>query len=67
MTRREAQAALDALGGERRVLTAQEHRRKDGTLMGGSASWRGIASYRPTLAEALADVVRIATAGTVTP
>lgn len=59
VTPREAQALLDALPSRHRPrLIAQEHRRRDGSVLCASVSWCGIAVARPTLAEALEAVVR---------
>lgn len=61
MTKAEAQALLDALPGERREVTATEHKhRTTREVVGGSASWRGIAHWKPTLDSALRAVVEAA-------
>lgn len=61
MTKAQAQALLDALPGERREVTATEHKhRLTREVVGGSASWRGIAHWKPTLGAALRAVVEAA-------
>ncbi len=59
MTKAQAQALLDALPGERREITATEHKhRLTREVVGGSASWRGIAHWKTTLGDALGDALR---------
>lgn len=61
MTKAQAQALLDALPVEHREITATEHRhRLTREVVGGSASWRGIAHWKPTLGAALRAVVEAA-------
>ncbi len=61
MTKAQAQALLDALPVERREITATEHKhRLTREVVGGSASWRGIAHWKTTLGDALRAVVEAA-------
>lgn len=61
MTKAQAQALLDVLPVERREITATEHKhRLTREVVGGSASWRGIAHWSPTLGAALRAVVEAA-------
>ncbi len=57
MTRREAQALLDALAPGRELVAAVHRHRLTGDVVGASASWRGHARWCPTLAQALREVV----------
>lgn len=61
MTKAQAQALPDVLPVERREITATEHKhRLTREVVGGSASWRGIAHWKTTLGDALRAVVETA-------